>query len=82
MKHCLNKNTTGVFSGLLALLLVPLFFSGCNSGVTVLTSLLDDDEEENLTVAEGVSVVFEGFEEERGVSVSSRQKGFYVVVVV
>ena len=26
--------------------------------------------------------VFEGFEEERGVSVSSRQKGFYVVVVV
>ena len=64
MKHCLNKNTTGLFSGLLALLLVPLFFSGCNSGVAVLTSLLDDDEEENLTVAEGVSVVFEGFEDD------------------
>ncbi len=64
MKHCLNKNTTGLFSGLLALLLVPLFFSGCNSGVAVLTSLLDDDKEENLTVAEGVSVVFEGFEDD------------------
>ena len=33
----------------------------------------DDDDDER---------VFEGFEEERGVSVSSRQKGFYVVVVV
>ena len=32
----------------------------------------DDDDDER---------VFEGFEEERGVSVSSRQKGFYVVVV-
>ena len=68
MKQRLNKNTHGIFSpaapaALLALLLVPLFFSGCNSGLGVLTYLLDDDKEANLTAAEGVAVVFDGFED-------------------
>ena len=39
----------------------------------------DDDSDDDDSDDERV---FEGFEEERGVSVSSRQKGFYVVVVV
>ncbi|MEE3181451.1 MAG: hypothetical protein VX288_06045, partial [Planctomycetota bacterium] len=69
MKHYLDKNTSGTFSPaalatLLAWLLVPLFSSGCNSGLGVLTYLLDDDDEENLTAAAGVSVVFEGFEDD------------------
>ena len=68
MKQRLNKNTPGIlppaaFPALLALLFVPLFFSGCNSGLGVLTYLLDDDKEANLTAAEGVAVVFDGFED-------------------
>ena len=69
MKHFPNKKITGRFSpaawlALLAWLLVPLFSGGCNSGLGVLSTLLDDDDEENLTAARGVSVVFEGFEDD------------------
>lgn len=70
MKFQLNNNAKRFFSpaalfALTALLLAPLLFSGCNSGVAVLTYLLqDDDKEKNRNPAAGVSVVFEGFEDE------------------
>ena len=67
MKFPLNKHLKRKLSraALLALLFVPLLFSGCNSGVGVLTYLLQgDDKRENRDPADGVSVVFEGFEDE------------------
>ena len=51
---------------LLALLFVPMLFSGCNSGVAVLSYLLQDEDDvrADLNAAANVTVAFDGFENE------------------
>ena len=52
-------------TALAALLLVPVFFSGCNSGTALLSYLFEgDDDAANRGAATGVRVEFDGFEDE------------------